>query len=129
MWAIWMSRNSLIFYGRSLNFDDVKRNAATQLVDFAEVGADGGWARFAQVAARWTPPSACSLKINTDASIRPGVGAAVAGVVWDGDGRVCWCFAERCQVEMDVDVAEAWAILRGIMHVGFSIGTAEIDFD
>ncbi|KAL8485187.1 hypothetical protein ACS0TY_027478 [Phlomoides rotata] len=54
------------------------------------------------------------LKLNADASIRHGHGTGIAGVLRDFEGRVVWCYAEKCPVALDIEMAEATAIYRGL---------------
>ncbi|KAL8521476.1 hypothetical protein ACS0TY_011841 [Phlomoides rotata] len=54
------------------------------------------------------------MKLNTDASIRSGRGTGVAGLLRDFSGQVMWCFAERCPLDLDVDMAEATTVFRGL---------------
>ncbi|KAL8526160.1 hypothetical protein ACS0TY_015401 [Phlomoides rotata] len=64
---------------------------------------------------RWIPPDCGRLKLNSDASVRHGSGTGIAGVLRDSEGRVVWCYAEKYPVALDVDLAEATAIYRGLL--------------
>ncbi|KAL8549210.1 hypothetical protein ACS0TY_008164 [Phlomoides rotata] len=54
------------------------------------------------------------IKINFDAAVRTGVGVTIGGVARDWKGLACWCYAEKPNLEDDVNVAEAYAAYRGL---------------
>lgn len=54
------------------------------------------------------------LKLRCDASTRGSESAALAGVVMDCNGEVCWCVAEIGGVGWDVQTMEAMAVLKGM---------------
>lgn len=63
---------------------------------------------------KWKPPPQGFIKINTDAAVLRGRDVGVGGVARNENGNVLWCFSERVSGFMDVDSAEAFAMLRGI---------------
>ncbi|KAL8461714.1 hypothetical protein ACS0TY_032991 [Phlomoides rotata] len=62
----------------------------------------------------WVPPTGSRLKLNVDALVRQGIGAAIGGVLRNNDGELLWVFAEWCDDIFDVDAAEALAMERGL---------------
>lgn len=58
---------------------------------------------------RWKCPKGGHLKLNTDDLMRVGSGASMGGVLRESEGRVVWCFCERCPVT-DVALSEAMTI-------------------
>ncbi|KAL8468146.1 hypothetical protein ACS0TY_031400 [Phlomoides rotata] len=64
--------------------------------------------------ASWVPPKHGMIKVNTDAAVRIDNGVAIGGVATDYRGMVCWCYAEKPKMKNDVDLAETYAVFRGL---------------
>ncbi|KAL8457911.1 hypothetical protein ACS0TY_035682 [Phlomoides rotata] len=62
----------------------------------------------------WFPPPVGSIKVNTDASIVAGMEVGIGGVARDEHGLACWCFTEKLIGDLDVDSAEAMAVLHAV---------------
>ncbi|KAL8550258.1 hypothetical protein ACS0TY_008905 [Phlomoides rotata] len=60
----------------------------------------------------WKPPVQGCIKVNTDASVINGLETGIGGVARDHHGLAIWCFMETKSGELDVDSAEALAVLR-----------------
>ncbi|KAK1555857.1 hypothetical protein Q3G72_032414 [Acer saccharum] len=69
-----------------------------------------------KVAPKWIPPDGGSFKMNNDAAIdrikdRVGIGV----IIWNGDGNVLASSAQRIDAAYSPQIAEAMALLRGIL--------------
>lgn len=117
LWFLWYSRNQFYFQKRVITVVELVSLITVQRRDFleamqrvdrrtAEQRGDG----------IWKPPEQREVKLNCDATVRLGVGAAAGRVVRDDCGRVLWCFARRCPAGNDVAVAEAWAVRQGLLE-------------
>lgn len=69
-----------------------------------------------QVDTRWSRPRPGSLKLNTDAAIKPGRGfVGLGGVIRNEHGQVLATWALKCEASWDVNTAELMSIKEGLM--------------
>ncbi|KAK0603417.1 hypothetical protein LWI29_004743 [Acer saccharum] len=117
-WRIWYDRNLWVHSGERINLGDVAAWCSSYLREFkdANLVEDGRLGMVIPSPARWQPPSSGLYKLNTDASLdstsqRIGLGM----VIRDQEGFVMGSSAQRVDVNFSPKVAEALAILRGLI--------------
>lgn len=90
--------------------------------------SEGG--RRTQGLCKWSPPCADVFKLNCDATIIPGKGTGVGGVIRDNVGDPLMSFAELITEEYGIECAEALAAKKGMTlawEAGFRAMTLEVD--
>ncbi|KAL8500898.1 hypothetical protein ACS0TY_020473 [Phlomoides rotata] len=69
-------------------------------------------------------------KLNVDASIKKGICSSFAGVLRNDKGEIAWCFSKWQEGVIDVDSAEALAVLHGLeLARQHGIEEVEVEFD
>lgn len=114
LWVLWWSRNKLVFEDTRWSCEQIISQVSTGVEEFRLLACSFSRRSSPGGPRTWVPPAAGSFKLNVDAAVRIGEGVAVAGVLRDGAGTVCWCFAETMVGGLTVDVAEAVAVRRGL---------------
>lgn len=117
LWVVWFARDVHIFQDKLFTELEVVAKACEHRHDYVVARrveesrlpsrVDGG--------TRWRPQEVGWLKLNNDASYKRDFGASIVGVVRNDQGRPLWCYGEQCDC-MDVEVAEALAIRRGLKY-------------
>ncbi|KAL8513639.1 hypothetical protein ACS0TY_012939 [Phlomoides rotata] len=116
LWFLWWERNNVVFSKKSLSKTALLEKIAVHRSQFLEAKSKNGRSSASSKGGvvKWRLPSTGRWKLNCDASFKRGLGSTIAGVLWDDEGSVVWCFAEKCGDISDVSVAEALAVQRGI---------------
>ncbi|KAK9741055.1 hypothetical protein RND81_03G078700 [Saponaria officinalis] len=131
-WWVWRSRCEVVFEGRVFSGREVFGKAMNMLLEMKgeqESKKKGHTfnGKVEHVVGRqvevWGPPWS-----NVDASIREGVGVGYGVVARDGFGQVLWSCVFQERVTMEVRMAEAGALLRGV-RVAVQKGVKEVVFE
>ncbi|XP_039165150.1 uncharacterized protein LOC120291564 [Eucalyptus grandis] len=115
LWNIWKARNNRIFRAKEPQPADLLLIAKEQQYTLSTGRSTKGERALNQNSpTHWRPPEGQNLKLNVDASWRPGdFLCSVAGIARDAAGRVLDGFAATTRVSSAAE-AETQAILHGI---------------
>ncbi|KAL8555356.1 hypothetical protein ACS0TY_003244 [Phlomoides rotata] len=116
-WCAWFARNKLCFEEKILDFGFIQIMAYSLITDFRRANASSSRRTGVSTAADqhvWFPPVPGVIKINTDASVATGLQTGLGGVARDDQGLALWCFAEKMSGKLDVESAEALAMLSAV---------------
>ncbi|XP_074318814.1 uncharacterized protein LOC141655456 [Silene latifolia] len=130
-WAIWEARNNWVFEERRVNAWDVVRRVEDLMAEMKDVNmTDGGQkldvgvregsgmgvlsrGRGVEGSSRGSLGEGC-MRIMCDAGVKEGWGMGLGVACWGRDGEVQWAMAERRRGMVEVEEAEAEAVLEGM---------------
>lgn len=97
LWFIWFARNQLVFQEMTIDTEKLLGMIHSYRRDFnTATSVISGRSSVEGEGKGWQLPLEGMLKLNCDAAVVMGIGAAVGGVLRDHAVVVAWCFAERC---------------------------------
>ncbi|KAL8473874.1 hypothetical protein ACS0TY_030653 [Phlomoides rotata] len=111
---LWYVRNKFVFQDTSTSNAVILSTGRLRFREYKDLYRDrsGVSPDHSEI---WVPPHQGFVKLNTDASVRVGIGSLIAGVLRNEGGQVIWCFAEQVRRNLDdVELMEALAIRRGM---------------
>ncbi|KAL8539113.1 hypothetical protein ACS0TY_000921 [Phlomoides rotata] len=99
LWNLWYSQNSLVFEQSLFSYSQI-RDYSWRMVD-----------------------NFFSAQLNSNASIRPGRGTGVPRLRGFAEilKGVVWCYAERCSIALNVDMAEETTVFR-VLNIALEQG-------
>ncbi|XP_074266449.1 uncharacterized protein LOC141589722 [Silene latifolia] len=122
-WALWEHRNKVVFDQREVDPGDVIKRA-WDVVEETDSGGwgfegngGGGYRRQDQERRKgWERPKEGFVKVNVDAGVKEEDGVSLGVVCRDCEGRVLWGISCVQEQVWEPQVAEAVAVLEGVME-------------
>ncbi|KAK6120939.1 hypothetical protein DH2020_045318 [Rehmannia glutinosa] len=115
LWGIWWSRNQMVFQGRQLTQQQVMSQVNMRLEEHKSADTRQRLTTTITVSETWEPAEPGTYKLNTDASIREGVGTSIGIVIRDFHGQTYQSLIQHLSNEYEVDVVEAIACREGLI--------------
>ncbi|KAK6160450.1 hypothetical protein DH2020_003831 [Rehmannia glutinosa] len=106
LWALWYSRNLLQFQGKTINHQDCYNIRMKCLHDYQQVQGSSNTPSKLNSPKKWKRPQKDFLKINTDASVRSGIGTGLGVVIRDHEGKIVRTLVRKLPHIFEIDVKD-----------------------
>ncbi|KAK6116069.1 hypothetical protein DH2020_008338 [Rehmannia glutinosa] len=133
LWIAWHARNKFVYQNHQIDHKTCLDIAMHRLSEFHSTVKDGAKISLDRVAVfseKWIPPMEGFVKINCDTSIRENIGTGTGAIIRDNSGKALTAAHRLRSEELEVDVAEAFACLDGLLlakDAGYSKVILETD--